>query len=226
MKKTVFEYEGQPITFESGETGQMVNATEMAKPFNKRPNDFLALPQTQNFIEVLITRLSGNKDEVVKTVRGRYNSGTWLNETLALKFAAWLSPEFELWVYERIKELLQTGKTELDRNPNVFKALRQMIDQLEAQDEINRRVDERLEMTSERLDEVEARLTFTDEKFLSVAAYCSLNGVDCPLDKAQRWGMKCTTLSKKTGKHFYQIHDPRFGKVGVYHTEVLEQIIK
>lgn len=34
-----------------------------------------------------------------------------MHEKLALKFAAWLSPEFELWVYDRIQELLLQGHT-------------------------------------------------------------------------------------------------------------------
>ena len=228
MKKTIFEYEGLPIIFAGTDLGQMINATEMAKKFNKRPNDFLSLPQTQRFIKTLITRFSGNKDLVLKTVRGRYNAGTWMHEKLALKFAAWLSPEFELWVYDRIHELLKTGKTEIEHQQkgNVFKTLRQMIDQLEEQERINQRVDERLQINSDRIDEIEARLVVQDRNFLSVAAYCSLHHIPCPLDKAQKWGVQATALSRQTNSHFYQIHDPRFGRVGVYHTDILDKVIK
>ena len=223
MKKTIFEYEGHPITFEDMDTTQMINATEMIKAFpSKKMNNFIRNTQTKNFIEVLESK---TRIRVLVVNHGGNNVGTWMHETLALKFAAWLSPDFELWVYERIKELLKTGKTELDRSPNVFKALRQMIDQLEHQELINKKFEEQHEITSERLDEVEARLIVQDKNFLSVAAYCSLNGIDCPLDKAQKWGIKATTLSKKLNKHFYHIHDPRFGRVGVYHTEILQQII-
>lgn len=202
----------------------MINATEMLKVFpKKRMNDFTNSKQTQAFIEVL----EGKTEIPVLVVNhGGKHPGTWMHETLALKFAAWLSPDFELWVYERIKELLATGSTSLDRSPNVFKALRRMIDQLEEQHQINQQVEERLEINSNRIDEVEARLIVQDKNFLSVAAYCSLNNIDCPLDKAQRWGYNATVLSKQLGKHLYHIHDPRFGKVGVYHVEVLEQIIK
>lgn len=35
----IFQYNGSSITFQKGDN-VMVNATEMAKPFNKRPNDF------------------------------------------------------------------------------------------------------------------------------------------------------------------------------------------
>lgn len=33
-------------------------------------------------------------------------SGTWMHRVLALKFAAWLDPEFELWVYCTIDKLM------------------------------------------------------------------------------------------------------------------------
>ena len=32
--------------------------------------------------------------------------GTWMDERLALKFAAWLSPKFEIWIYDTIYEIL------------------------------------------------------------------------------------------------------------------------
>jgi hypothetical protein len=32
-------------------------------------------------------------------VVSKQRSGTWMHRILALKFAAWLSPKFELWVY-------------------------------------------------------------------------------------------------------------------------------
>ena len=36
-----------------------------------------------------------------------------MDEKLALKFAAWLNPEFELWVYDKIYELLTTGQASM-----------------------------------------------------------------------------------------------------------------
>jgi len=44
--------------------------------------------------------------KILKVVRGGDASeglqGTWIHERLALKFAAWLSPKFELWIYDTI----------------------------------------------------------------------------------------------------------------------------
>ncbi|MEM1121660.1 MAG: KilA-N domain-containing protein, partial [Bacteroidota bacterium] len=66
--------------------------------------------------------------------------GTWMDEKLALKFAAWLSPNFELWVYDRIQELLTTGKTELPSHlpgMELIKAIRLIADKLEYQSGIH-----------------------------------------------------------------------------------------
>jgi len=96
------------ISFTSKNEHRMVNATEMIKAFpNKRMNDFLRLNQTKDFISALEKKLITGIP-VIKTMVGRYG-GTWMHEKLALKFAAWLSVEFELWVYDRIEELLKLG---------------------------------------------------------------------------------------------------------------------
>ena len=62
-----------------------------------------------------------------------------MDEKLALKFAAWLSPRFELWVYDRIQELITTGETRLKGiPPSGFAAtLRLLAEQWEKQERIN-----------------------------------------------------------------------------------------
>jgi len=111
-----FEYEGKRITFEFGDGQKMVNATEMAKSFpSKKVAGFLRLKQTKEFIKVLNSRYAdshnGNDFKAFRVVRGGTPDlqGTWMDEKLALKFAAWLNPHFELWVYDRIHELLTQG---------------------------------------------------------------------------------------------------------------------
>ena len=52
MSNKVFSYDNNPITFQIGEA-MMVNATEMAKPFGKRPAKWLELPTTKNFLAKL-----------------------------------------------------------------------------------------------------------------------------------------------------------------------------
>lgn len=106
-KSEVFKYNGNPITFQIGEA-TMVNATEMAKPFGKRPAKWLELPSTKEFLSALQTiRFS---DSLIQTIEGK-NGGTWLHEDVALEFARWLSPSFAIWCNDRIKELMRHGIT-------------------------------------------------------------------------------------------------------------------
>lgn len=60
------------------------NATEMAKPFDKRPIDWLRLPSTSQFIETLEAVRKSHRSELVNQVNG---IGTWLHEDIALEFA-------------------------------------------------------------------------------------------------------------------------------------------
>lgn len=83
----------------------------MAKPFGKRPNDYLSLPTTKQLITA-VTRKNGNGvDVLVETKRGGEHQGTWLHEDIALDFAQWLSIDFKLWCNDRLKELLTVGMT-------------------------------------------------------------------------------------------------------------------
>lgn len=92
------------------------NATEMAKPFNKRPNDWLTSVEAKEYIEaLLITRNSGNtatenfgNENLVRTKTGSKYGGTWMHNDLSIAFARWLSPMFAVqldqWIKSRLKQ--------------------------------------------------------------------------------------------------------------------------
>ena len=105
-----YDYNGYNITFNKGDN-LMVNATEMARPFGKRPNDFLSAKSTQELIASLSAKTGISATGLVIVNQGGNNQGTWLHEDLALIFAQWLSPTFYLWCNDRIKELMQIGMT-------------------------------------------------------------------------------------------------------------------
>lgn len=122
-KIQVFEYEGKRITFDFGDGSEMVNATQMIKAFpNKKMNNFLRTSQTKEYIKIYsqsAKKRHGNDYEVLRVVRGGNDAslrGTWMDQRLALKFSAWLSPYFEDWVYNVITELLTTGSVTLSDN--------------------------------------------------------------------------------------------------------------
>ena len=100
-------------------------------PFPKKaPADFLRLSSTKSFVLALEEdyKKGGTPKEVLRIVKGGNDvelQGTWMDGHLALKFAGWLAPEFEVWVYKKIRELLTTGKTEVrGKNENFGYVLR------------------------------------------------------------------------------------------------------
>lgn len=112
MKTLEFIYQETKIQFLLNplDKNVMVNATEMAKLFNKEPKDFLRLEGTKNFINYQL-----KKNNIVADVP-RYikeniyysnnKSGTFMVRKLALKFAAWLDVQFEDWVFETIDNIV------------------------------------------------------------------------------------------------------------------------
>jgi len=232
-----FDYEGQKISFEFADGNKMINATEMAKPFGKPVANFLRLDETKQYLQLLEERYSDlniarKSREVLRVVKGgdakAGEQGTWMDEKLALKFAAWLSPAFELWVYDKIQDLLASGKTELkETSPTGFSAtLRLLAQQWEAQEKINSEVRNELDETANRLDELEAKITSTGEHYFTIAGYCALHGTPCPLHLAKEWGKKAVALSAAKQMATGSAHDERFGKVRTYHEDVLKEVIK
>ena len=119
----VLSYQENPITFGIGKD-LWVNATEMAKPFNKQPKDFLRTQQAVDYCEALSRRLKCLPTDLLVVKNGGENNGTWMQQKLALRFAQWLSPDFSVWVDGMIEELLITGSASLPKDyPSALRAL-------------------------------------------------------------------------------------------------------
>lgn len=228
-----FNYEGHTISFEFKDGYKMINATEMAKPFGKLVGHFLTLKGTKEYILLLDSRYRDSDNvvekETLRVIQGGLPElqGTWMDEKLALKFAAWLAPEFELWVYDKIHELLTTGKTELGVRPaqNIVRSLRMIADQLEAHDKDIEDLKQDVSEIKDYVSDLEAKITSIDENYYSISGYCALNTIDCPLDKAKKWGYNATKLSNQTGKPIGKAYDAKYGTINTYHLDILEKII-
>jgi hypothetical protein len=109
----------------------MVNATEMAQLFNQETRYFLRLDSTKNFAKAMLREKfnradysnfdpffgkkkqnnSDNRAELHDYIKeniyySQKKGGTYLCSELALKFAAWLDPDFDLWVQRTIYSIL------------------------------------------------------------------------------------------------------------------------
>ncbi|GAB3177719.1 KilA-N domain-containing protein [Telluribacter humicola] len=123
------QYEGNEIAIDLHTAAGMVNATQMAKAFEgKEPYAFLRQESTKAIIQLIIneenarrksdltpfqTRSENDEDVelvgedfVVRTVNGGKYKGTYMHRKLAIKFAAWLSVEFEFWMINMVETLL------------------------------------------------------------------------------------------------------------------------
>lgn len=99
-----FDYDGQVVRFNAD---GWIHATEAAARFGKEPHEWLRLPDTERYLEGLQRRYG--EIPYVKTSRARADrgGGTWLHPKLAVKFARWLSVDFEIWCDEQIDALLR-----------------------------------------------------------------------------------------------------------------------
>jgi hypothetical protein len=122
----VFEFNGQQVEFDLSSANIMVNATEMAKIFGKRVENFTRIDTTEAFISECLKNANSRYLGVQKMedlIVSKQRSGTWMHRVLALKFAAWLDPEFELWVYITIDKLM-FGSTRTDLKEKAAAELR------------------------------------------------------------------------------------------------------
>ena len=116
------DFNGQIITQRTKDS--FFNATELLSVYNLNSNitkvfaEFWSNKKTKDFIQVLENDLNFNIGDSLclkthETKRGR-GGATWMHPYLFVKFAMWLSPEFELeiikWVHDNlIKVRNQSG---------------------------------------------------------------------------------------------------------------------
>lgn len=176
----IFQYNGSPISFQKGDS-VMVNATEMAKPFGKRCNDFLSTKQTNELINSLSAKTGISATGLVIVNQGGNNQGTWLHEDLALIFAQWLSPDFYLWCNDRIKELLQYGMTatqptleQMINNPDLVISLAtQLKNEREEKQRLRVQAEQQqatIEIQTEEIKKAAPKVSYYDNHLQSVNA--------------------------------------------------------
>jgi len=105
------EFEGHSMRFyQDG----WIDATVAAAKYGKEPAQWLRLPETIRYIEALESRYG--KITYVKTSRARKDrgGGTWLHPKLAVRFARWLSVDFEIWCDEQIDAIIRDADLSVD----------------------------------------------------------------------------------------------------------------
>ncbi|MFC0605918.1 KilA-N domain-containing protein [Winogradskyella pulchriflava] len=118
-KTLEFLYQEKVIHFlvNPDEENVMINATEMAKLFNKRTDNYLQLKTTKLFLkELKVPEMSGTlnteshhklTDIPVQIIDNRGRNGIFFCEDLAIDFAMWLDVKFRVWVARKIRQSLK-----------------------------------------------------------------------------------------------------------------------
>jgi hypothetical protein len=76
---------------------------------NKRPTDWLAAPSAREFVEFIGENVNAEKSgiEIVRTIRGGTNPGTWAHWQVAMAYAKYLSPSFHAWSNDVVRAHMQ-----------------------------------------------------------------------------------------------------------------------
>lgn len=78
---TIFNYNGNNVAFIKTSYGILINATDMARPYNKRPVDYLRQIYVNELVSTIVSQTHISEDQLVIKMRGSSENGggTWLN---------------------------------------------------------------------------------------------------------------------------------------------------
>jgi hypothetical protein len=203
MLSQVYEFNGTPITFNKGES-LMVNATQMAKPFGKRPTDWLKYQQSADFIAALAKVRNVTLDDLVVIRKGGSDPGTWMHEDVALEFARWLSPEFAIWCNDRIKELLLNNRP-LSPAELMLQQAHMLVD-----------IEKRQTETEKKLKELDARTATRPDYYYTATGYGIYVGRRISYSEAVRIGKRASQLCREAGLTIDRVRDSKYAWVGSY----------
>lgn len=104
-----YEYNGQEVEFDFLKENVMVNATEMAKCYDKETRVFMKSEHAKIYIDSIIQAPFGARigiNSMEELIQNRGRNGIWMHRYLAIYFAMWLDPKFSIWVTVTIEELI------------------------------------------------------------------------------------------------------------------------
>lgn len=112
-------YNGTEICWDAnGVDGERyINATQMCKAVGKLWGNYWQNDTTQQFVNALSLNIGIPINTLVVGRRGNPETGggTWVHRKVARHLAGWCSPEFHVWMINKIDQLMTTGSVVLHR---------------------------------------------------------------------------------------------------------------
>ena len=222
-----FSYNGNDVLFDIKDD-VMVNATQLAKIYGKRPNDYLSLPATNQLINAITRKYGIAENQLIRTERGGISPGTWMHRLIVVDFCQWLDIDLKLWCTEKLDELMRYGMTatqptleQMINNPD-------LVISLATQLKSEREEKARIEAESKRKDEVIAK----QEPLASFAktAFATDDKVDIGMSaKILKLGFGRNTLFdklRKAGVFFANRNEPKQRYIDAGYFEMKEKFIE
>lgn len=107
-----------------------INATQLCKAGGKKFNHWSSLESTKKLIEALkqdqehVTGIPAtNFMEIIQGGEAKLQ-GSWIHQDLAIHLAMWISPEFSIQVSKWIREIIYTGKVDIQNKKNESELLK------------------------------------------------------------------------------------------------------
>ena len=125
---------------------------------------------------------------------------------------------FKRWVtHEVIPAIRKTGSYGVNLSPAEL-----LVRQAQALLEQERR----MAAVENEVSEIKAQLTTRPEDCYTIAGYASLRGIRLDVSRANMLGRKAVKLSEEYGYDIGKTSDPRWGKVNVYHEDILKEVFR
>lgn len=220
-----FSYNGNEVLFDIKDD-VMVNATQLAKIYGKRPNDYLSLPATNQLINAITRKYGISENQLVISKAGSSHNGggTWMHRLIVVDFCQWLDIDLKLWCTEKLDELMRYGMTatqptleQMINNPDLVISL---ATQLKSEREEKQRLEHQNALQEEQLRQAAPKVEYCN-KVLSSKGYLTVNMIascigisDIKLNKLLcQWGIQY----KESGVYYlypkyrdkgYTVHRP------------------
>ncbi|AVH63877.1 KilA-N domain-containing protein [Nostoc sp. 'Peltigera membranacea cyanobiont' N6] len=205
-----------------------VNATQMCHANNKSWGHYKERKSTKAYWTALSNDIGIPISSLVIEVDGYGSSqGTWIHPEIAIDLAQWVSVEFRIWANRTLMKVMmsqepvqQQSMTQVQLLAAIAKQLAEQEQHLLQQQQQQTEILHRLKAVEVEQDRVN---TPCGHKY-SVVGFANLQGLEISVKEAGTKGRKASALCRKQGIEIERIHDPRFGKVGLYPESVLIEV--
>lgn len=145
-----------------------------------------------DYLNVLSKLQNYSLEYLLKTNRGNVaDQGTWAHRKVALRIAQKLSPEFAIWVDDRIEELLTQGVTTVnDDDATILHAMQVLQKRVEEKQRALQEAQATMAIQSEQLKEQAPKIDYYDKVLNSTSTMTTGQVAAC-------FGMSAIALNKR-----------------------------